>query len=421
MKIKLKKISHDELVKLSFGKRKKPIKPNILFKTLLKVISLPEMIFQRVKVNKIGMEKLGKKEPCLILMNHSCFLDLQIATSIFYPRSVNIVATTDAFIGRNWLFRQIGCIPTVKFMTDTALVKDMLYCIKKLKSSVLVFPEAGYTFDGTSTTLPDNLGKMVKMMNVPVVMVTTRGAFLSNPLYGGLRKRKCPQLVDMEYLLSKEDINQKTDKELQEIVLRAFSFDNFKYQQENNIVIDYNERAEGLNRVLYKCPCCKADGYMRSSKTKIKCLKCGKEYELTETGFMKAVEGETEFNHIPDWYKWERECVKEALLNNTYLLDEDVKICAMVDTYSIYELGDGHLVQDINGFHLTGLDGKIDYSQPAKHAYTINSDFYWYQIADTITIGNTKVQYFCFPKTERDVVTMARLAQEEAFKLANKK
>ena len=38
--------------------------------------------------------------------------------------------------------------------------------LKENKSSVLMYPEAGYSFDGTKTVLPDSLGKMVKMMKV---------------------------------------------------------------------------------------------------------------------------------------------------------------------------------------------------------------------------------------------------------------
>ena len=43
--------------------------------------------------------------------------------------------------------RNLGCIPTNKYVTDISLVKDMEYaCINK--SSVLLYPEAGYSFDG---------------------------------------------------------------------------------------------------------------------------------------------------------------------------------------------------------------------------------------------------------------------------------
>ena len=69
------------------------------------IASLPDIIATRFKANKIGMERLGKKEPAFFLMNHSCFLDLEIVPTVLYPRPFNIVATTDAFIGKAWLMR----------------------------------------------------------------------------------------------------------------------------------------------------------------------------------------------------------------------------------------------------------------------------------------------------------------------------
>ena len=99
-------------------KHQKPLKPNLFFRTLLKTVSLPDLIATRFSCNKIGMEKLGKKEPALFLMNHSSFIDLEIAASVLYPRAFNIVCTSDGFVGKHWLMRQIGCIPTHKFAAD---------------------------------------------------------------------------------------------------------------------------------------------------------------------------------------------------------------------------------------------------------------------------------------------------------------
>ena len=52
--------------------------------------------------------------------------------------------------------------------------------------------------------------------------------------------------------------------------------------------------------------------------------RCGKSYLLTELGELKADDGETEFSHIPDWYEWERECVRQEILDGTYKYEDDV-------------------------------------------------------------------------------------------------
>ena len=106
MKIKTAEMSYQEVMALPKAKKFRPKRPNIFFRTLLKAVSTPELIATHFKCNKIGMERLGKKETCLYLMNHSSFIDLKIAASIIYPRPFNIVCTLDGFVGKKMAYEE---------------------------------------------------------------------------------------------------------------------------------------------------------------------------------------------------------------------------------------------------------------------------------------------------------------------------
>lgn len=420
MKIKTKEISYAEVIKLSQSKKKiKPKKPNMLFRTLLKIVSMPELIATGFRCEKIGMNRLGKKEPCLILMNHSSFIDMKIAASVLYPRPFNIICTTDGFVGKRFLMRQLGCIPTNKFVPDFGLVKQMKHVLTKLKSSVLMYPEAGYSFDGTATVLPDNVGKLIKFLGVPVVMIRTSGAFARDPLYNNLQKRKVKVSAVMEYIISPEDTKERSAEELQEIAESNFRFDGFRWQQESNVEINEKFRADHLDRVLYKCPDCLDEGKMTGLGTKISCSSCGSEHELTKQGFLKKLQGSEIFRHIPDWFNWQRSCVKTEIEQGRYSLDTEVDIYMLVDTKRLYKVGSGRLVHNSDGFTLTGCDGELTYTQKPLASYTLNSDFYWYEIGDVISIGDINVLYYCFPKNSNTPVSKTRLAAEELYKLSH--
>lgn len=423
MKIKTKQLDYDQVMALQRPKRDKPIRPNILFRALIPILSLWELMKVRFTVEKVGMERLGRKEPCLILMNHSAFIDLKIACTVLFPRPINIVTTADAFVGKNWLMRLIGCIPAQKFVSDPPMVRDMLYALQKNRSSVLMFPEASYSFDGTATTLPESLGKCLKMMKVPVVMIKTKGAFLHDPLYNNLQLRKVKVSARVEYLLSAEEIASKSTKELNEILAREFSFDNFRQQQQEQIRVSEPFRADFLNRVLYKCPHCMAEGKTVGKGTELTCTACGKTYTLTEFGSLEARDGASAFTHIPDWYAWERQQVRREILEGTYRLDVPVDIAVQVDYQYIYQVGSGRLVHDNTGFHLSGCDGKLEYHHAPEASYSLYSDYYWYELGDVICIGNSRIFYYCFPKGAGDVVAKTRLATEELYKITmnNKK
>ena len=281
-----------------------------------------------------------------------------------------------------------------------------------------MYPEAGYSFDGTATTMPEkSLGKCLKLMKVPLVVVETKGAYAYDPLYNGLQLRKVKVSADVTYVLSKEEIAEKSVEELNEIIMKYFSFDNFKWQQENQVEISEKFRADYLHRVLYKCPHCNAEGETVGKGTTLTCNACGKVWELDKYGFMKAQNGETEFAHIPDWYNYERQAVRKELLDGTYKLDCDVDIYVLTDMKAIYNVGSGHLIHDNNGFKLTGCDGAINYLQAPELSYSLYSDYYWCEIGDMVCIGNGKVLYYCFPKDKSVSVAKVRLAAEELYKI----
>ena len=314
--------------------------------------------------------------------------------------------------------QQIGCFPTQKFVTDLSLIQDMEYCFKKLKSSVLMYPEASYSFDGTATALPRKMGVLLKKFDVPVIMIETRELFLRNPLYNELQQRKGANAKARAYLLyTKEDIRSKSVKELSDGLDQAFEFDHFKWQKENGLEIHDDFRADGLHRILYKCTNCGAEGHMEGRGTLLTCHNCGKQHELTPLGELKALEGETKISHIPDYYRWEREQVRQEILDGTYETDTDVTIAMQVDYKAIYMVGEGHMTHNRNGFVLTGCDGKLHYTQKPQSCYSLYADYYWYEIADCVCIGDNEVHYFLFPKKEGVSVAKMRLAVEEMYKL----
>lgn len=419
MKIKTKTATYEEVMSLPPFQHQKPQKPDLFFRTLVRLLSEGDLKAVNFKYTSDDISSL-KDQPCFILMNHSSFIDLEIASMMLYPRPYSIICTSDGFVGKDWLLRKIGCIPTEKFVSDVILLKDILYAVKKLNNSILMYPEASYSFDGTATDLPSGLGKFIKKLGIPVLFIKTEGAFARDPLYNMLQKRKVDVSAHLHYLLSPEQIKDKTGEEIDAVLKEAFTFDNFRWQKENHVVIDEPFRADGLERILYKCPCCGAEGHTKGKGIGLECSSCGAQWVMNELGEVIRQNGENRFTHIPDWYSWERECVRQEILEGTYKLDVPVSIGLMVNHEAIYMVGDGKLIHDNNGFHLSADDGSFNYEQAPQASYSCYSDYYWYELGDIICIGEKKCLYYCFPKVE-GVVAKTRLATEELYKLVNKR
>lgn len=420
MKIKMREIPYEEVLKLPRLKNKKPLKPSRFLATVVRIVSAPTLKKIKFSYTTERMELVGK-QPCLILMNHSSFTDMKLAFGIFYPRRMGIVTSVDAmsgFLGK--LMRLLGCVPTHKFVTDVSLINNIKYMINENKTSVLMYPEAGYSFDGRATTLPRGFGALMKRLGVPVVTVITQGAFHRDPLYNMLQIRDVKVSAHVKCIATPDEIKEKSVEELDALLDESFSFDNFAWQRDNKISVDEPFRADGLHRILYKCPHCKEENQMEGKGIKLTCHSCGKRWEMNEYGQLAAIGAETEYSHIPDWYTWQRECVRKELEDGTYLLDTEVDIAIQVNLDGVCNIGKGRLIHNLDGFRLTGADGKLDYKQSPVFTHTLYSDYYWYEIGDVIGIGDNEFSYFCFPKGNVSV-TKARLATEELYKMKKSK
>lgn len=418
MKIKTKKSDYHSVMARKKYKRKKPVKTIRAFRWLMKTLGMGDLKAVSFSYKSHGTDGIKQDEPILILMNHSSFIDLEIATNIFYPRPLGIVCEADGFVGKEWLMRHIGCIPTHKFNNDLPLVRDLLYSVRTLKTSILMYPEASYSFDGTSPTpLPESLGKLVKLLKVPVVVVSTKGAFHRDPLYNLLKKRNVKVSADISLVLDKDDIEKKTSDEINALLKPYFNFDHFKWQKDEGVVINESFRAEGLESVLYKCPVCLEETGMRSSGEDLKCTTCGSMWHLEEDGSLSGVK----FSHIPDWFRWEREETEKEIERGEYKLIVPVKILLQVDMSSIYDVGKGTLTHTEKGFHLLSSDGAIDFKTSALDNYSLASDIFWYEKGDMISIGDDDKIFYLFPEEGYNVVSKARFATEKIYRMEKKR
>ena len=105
MKIKTKQLSYEEVMALPRNQHRKPMRPWFLLQLVVRILAVLDLFPTKFTYKTHGMEKIGKHEPCLILMNHSSFIDLKIAATVLYPRRYNIICTTDGFVGKRWLMR----------------------------------------------------------------------------------------------------------------------------------------------------------------------------------------------------------------------------------------------------------------------------------------------------------------------------
>ena len=157
---------------LRFDFEKKPITPCFLMTLAKWIISWPDLKKRKFKLTKINMDQI--EMPYLLLVTHSSMVDFNVMLKATHPAKPNNVMTLEGFhTYTEPLMRSLGVLGTRKFITDMNLIKNIRYCITKLKNIFVLFPEARYSLDGCTSYLPESVGKLVKILGVPVVAYLT--------------------------------------------------------------------------------------------------------------------------------------------------------------------------------------------------------------------------------------------------------
>lgn len=401
-----------------YNTAKYPIRQPIYLTALIRVLSQIMLTGTKHTVEKIGME--GLKPPYLMLSNHMAFADFELAAKGTWPHRVNNVVNIDGYYMRPWLMEWIGAICTRKFTMDMHLVKSIRRVFER-GDVVGLYPEARYTPSGTTSYIPDSVGMMIKRNRVPVVTVLHHGNHLHAPIWDVKKKRKVPLHTVLTLALTTEDIDRMTVEEINAKIRELFTYDEYKYQKENGILIKEPYRAEGLHKILYKCPHCRAESKMASSGAEIFCRECGKRWYEEEDGTLRALEGETEFSHIPDWFEWERAEVREEILRGEYSFECEVDVHSMPGCYRFEPLGTATLTHNpTDGFvlsgHYNGKDYRIQRMPLQTSSLHVEYDFPHIKPFDCVDISTEHDSFYCYPDRE-NVVTKLALATEEIYKI----
>lgn len=400
---------------------KPPKKGSLVLYPLVWLITQIPMKYHKLKLEKTNME--GLKPPYLLLSNHQSFYDLKLMETAIFPHRANYVAAIDAFkLHNKTIVRGLGCIAKRKFLPmDLSLIKNMKYTLEKNKEICVMYPEARFSLDGKRSHIPHSVGKLCKLLKVPVVTLNMHGCYTANPQFSQKMYKHVPLKAEMKQLVTAEELKTISADELSKRIVEELSYDEYDYQKENNIRIKDRNRAKGLGSLLYQCPHCLTEFSMSASGTTLRCDHCGKAYEYTELGEMRALDGETEFSHIPDWFDWQRENVRKEVEEGRYCFEDEVEVWTLPNASRFYKHGKGKIVHNMDGFTLkcNAYGNDLEEFWKSEDTYGCHIEYNFRKKADVIDISKVDESYWLYP-TKKNVITKISIAFEELYKFKSK-
>lgn len=389
-------------------------------KPIMWLLCVPSCNSHKAVIKKTGMD--GVKGPYILLCNHNAFYDFKVVTKAIQPRNANYIVAIDGFSslpvpGLKWLMLNVGCVVKRKFTNDVNLIRQMIKA-KEMGNIICFYPEARYSLCGTTAVLPASLGKFCKLLDIPVATFICNGHHVNAPFWNQKDRGVKGTEAELKLIYSREELRNTPVDEINRRLVEEFQYDDFRWQKEKGIKVNTPQRAEGLHKILYQCPDCGTEYEMDSCGDILECKHCGKKWRMLEDGSLQALEGETRFSHIPDWYEWERENVKSEVEKGAYNTGTlPVVVRSLPNTKHIL-VGNGTLVHNMDGFCVKatkedGSEFNLEFPVPAKYSSHIEFNYRGY--GDSLDLSTLQDTFFISPYDCKFSLTKIALATEELY------
>ena len=316
------------------------------------------------------------KPPFIVLSNHTTDYDAMFIASSFsvpihFVMSDHICAKP---FGKT-ITKMIGAIPITKSTKDICAIKEMID-IKNNGGALGLFPEGNKSYSGKMCNIKPSIAKLVKKLNIPVVLYTIEGGYFSSPRWA-TTKRKGKIVGKVEKIISPEELQEKSNDELYQIIKDCLCVNAYDRQFKHKISYVGKDLCKNIESLLYYCPRCHKFNTLAGYRDQIRCNNCDLLVELDEYGYFSF----SPYGTIEDWDESQKKelCAIDFDGDNVIFVDEDCILKKFVDHYHNKQIGKYLLslqhkklifipktpkyefysinIQDIENYALEGING----------------------------------------------------------------
>jgi 1-acyl-sn-glycerol-3-phosphate acyltransferase len=292
------------------NKGNKVNKPNaVLYFCVAPFVKIYFRLVFRHQVNRTALR--GIHPPYLVLAGHSSWLDYLITGASMFPVRMNYVGAYNFFRDRllNSVFGLLGVIPRRQFTSDLSSIMMMKYCVDN-KRVVAIFPHGCLSNEGRPGGFAGiGIAKLIKFLRVPVVVIKTDGAYLTRPRWSRKARRGRIESKIIP-ILTIEEIDALSNRQIYGMVTRAIDFDDYKWQRQRMIPYKGKNPAQGADFVLYRCPKCHNEFTLRTKESRMFCTMCGNAVRMNRyLLFEPESEDTVYFDGIDRWYDFQKDCL----------------------------------------------------------------------------------------------------------------
>lgn len=288
-------------------------KPNALTYGIGKTVAYIYNSFL-IKNKYIRNELKDVKGPAVVLGTHMSKYD-QFLISDATKRRITFMISDAMYhsISFGWFIKSLKPVHKMQFRTT---LSDMTNCaaVTKAGEILCLFPTGVCTLAGGSTYLPAATGKFLKFLKSDVYIAKLNGAYLTNPKWSKVI-RKGGIHTDIYKLMSSDDLKAMSVEDIYAKINEALAFNEYEWQESQNIPFENGNCIEGLENVLHSCPKCKMHSSIHTKDTDtIYCSECGFQEKADTYGFLhNEKDPESEIRYPSDWLSKLHDNLRETI------------------------------------------------------------------------------------------------------------
>lgn len=362
-----------------------------------------------------------KNQPTILMSTHASRLEFIYTVYGFGRKDTNIVCGYQNIMQKGLypILTRLGVISKYLYQPDFACVKNMLRVLKR-NGALALFPEGIQSTSGSTHPINPATVQFIKRSKANIVVCKTNGAYLATNRYSSDRKKGHIE-ANYSLLFTPSMLEELTEDQIYDRLLKKISYNDFEFNKTaRNKYVGKKPNADGIDKILYKCPNCKAEHTLRVENGVILCRDCDLKIMVDEYYDLVDIDGNVLEYDIDAWYKWQRRCVKAQVEDDGFEMTMSAKLCTLKldklrkapDNQMLLSVGTVSLTN--KGLSFTGaLDGKTaDFYFKAQSLYSLTFSTKGY-----LEFYNNNEYYMIIPDKNDKCLIKWTLAAEEIHNL----
>jgi 1-acyl-sn-glycerol-3-phosphate acyltransferase len=273
-------------------------------------------------VRAVGAEELPSG-PFLVVADHANYLD-PYAIGTFSPMPIRYMANIEGVHpAKAALAGVVGAYGRRKGASDIGALRRTIE-LARSGEAIGIFPEGDRSWDGASVLPRAGMGKLARRLakecGLPLVIAKQKGNYLSKPRWA-TKRRRGPW--DIQFAaFGADELVRMSDGLVEKIITAALTKNEIKDAKAEGRRFEGEALAEGIGRMLWRCPVCGKTDSIQGRGDVASCCRCGSRWELDANCGVRSINAPLSIHaarieDLKDWNDWQVSTLPELVASDS--------------------------------------------------------------------------------------------------------